>query len=157
MSTHLAPIPRTPYAAVMAAASLVGMGVGLAAASSAGASPAVLMAVGAVLGIGVVLAAAPIVAQPLIKPEVWGLAVLAASGSRTLLALGGMLVLIEMQGLERRPVVYGLLAGTLVMMVAEGAAAAWLLTRRDRQLKQTVLSTGASAASGDANGSRSAA
>lgn len=155
VSTHLAPIPRTPYAAVMAAASVVGMGAGIAAASSAGGTSAVTAAVAGVLAVGIVLAAVPLLGPPLVRPETWGLVVLGVSGARTLLALAGMLVLIEVQDLDRRPVVYGVLAGTLVLMTAECAAAVWLLGRRERQRKQTV-STPDAALSG-ANGSRSAA
>lgn len=139
----------------MAAASAVGMGVGIAVAGSAGGTGAVTAAVAGVLAVGVVLAAVPLLGHPLVRPETWGLVVLGVSAARTLLALGGMLVLIEVQGLDRRPVVYGVLAGTLVMMIAEGAAAAWLLNRRERQRKQTGSTP--DAAHRGATGSRSAA
>jgi len=131
VSTELAPIPRTQYGAVIAAAAVASVMLGLLAARGAGGEPPVLTALAGVLGAGAALGVVPLLGPRVIPPGVWGLAVLGVSAARTLLALGAMLALIEVQGLERRPVVYGVLAGTGVMMIAEGAAAAWLLMRRE--------------------------
>lgn len=132
MTGSHAPIPRLPYAAMVGFGALVSIGAGVWVAAAVGGQAGVQTSVAAVLVIGVLLAVVPLMGPPLVTPDRWGMMVLAVSGIRTMLAMGGMLVLIEVQGLERRPVVYGLLTGTLLMMAIEAMAAVWLLSRRER-------------------------
>jgi hypothetical protein len=128
----LPPIPRTPYATAIGAAGLLSIVLGTGIAASAGGDWGVQSAVATVLVMGALLAALPLVGPPLVTPERWGMIVLGVSAARTFLAAGAMLILLEVQGLDRRPVVYGVLSGTLLMMMLEAAAAVWMLTRRER-------------------------
>ncbi len=116
----------------MAIASVVALGVGLWAASAVGAAGMTLVAIGAVIAAGAALCIIPLMGPPLVKPDNWGMVVLGISGVRTLLAMGAMLVLVEVMNLDRKGVVYGLLAGVVVLMVAEAVAAVWLLSARER-------------------------
>lgn len=109
------------------------MAVGVGMASAVGGSAATLMGVGVALTLLAGLCLAAMVGPPLVKPETWGLVVLGVSGLRTMAALGAMLVLVEVQGLDRKPAVYGLLLGTMVMLVAEAGAAVWLISKRDQR------------------------
>jgi hypothetical protein len=128
----LPPIPRTPYAVLVGGAAVLSVGLGTLIAAQMGAPLAGQVAIAAALILGALLAAIPLLPAPLITPERWGMAVLAVSGARTMAALGAMLILIELQGLPRKPVVYAILAGTFVMMLVEAMAAVWFLSRRDR-------------------------
>lgn len=141
-------IPRRPFAlAVIPAgvasvvlgvlvAAMGGSGeggtVGAASAASMGGSTMTLASIGLVLGLGAVLALVPLMGPPLVTAERWGMVVLCISGLRTMLAMFAMMVLIQILQLERKPVVFGLLTGTLVMMIVEAAAAVVLLSRRER-------------------------
>lgn len=124
-------IPRAPYAAAMAAATVAALGIGLWLAAGQGASGATLMAIGGVIGACAALSIVPLLGEPVVTPERWGLVVMGCSAARTLFAMFGMLILIQMQGLERKPVVYGVLAGAFILMTIEAAVAVWLLGRRE--------------------------
>lgn len=128
----LAPIPGRPFALVCGLGLLISVGVGLLVASGAGGDERVLLAVGGVLAFGGALFVLPLLGPPVITPERWGLGVMLASMLRTGVALGAMLLLIEVQGLPKRSTTMGILFGTFVMMGVEAVAAVWLLTVRDR-------------------------
>ncbi len=132
MPAELAPIPRVPFAVACGVGAVASVLTGLATASGAGGGQDVLIGVGIALGLLAAMSIVPLIGPPLISAESWGLAVLGVSGLRTIGALGAMLVLIEVQGLARKPAVYGLLIGTVVMLIAEAGAAVWLLSRRER-------------------------
>lgn len=124
------PIPRALYAGIMAIATLVAFGVGLWVADRNGADGPVLMSIAVALAAVASLTIIPLLGESLIRPDRWGLSVLACSGIRTLIAMGAMLILIEAQGLPRKPVVYGVFGGSIVLLVIEAAAAVWLLNRQ---------------------------
>ena len=135
---QLETIPRAPFAVAMAAATVAALGVGLWLASEQGASGATLMAIGGVIGVCAALCIVPLFGEPIVTPERWGLVVMGCSAARTMLAMFGMLVLIEAQGLDRKPVVYGVLSGALILMVIEAATAVWLLSRRESRRLSAV-------------------
>lgn len=128
-----APIPRLPFAAICGLGALASVAGGVGMASSMGGSPDTLVGVGIALALLAGLCLAALAGPPLVTDDNWGLVVLGVSGVRTMAALGAMLVLVEVQGLDRKPAVYAMLAGTVVMLVAEAGAAVWLISRRDRQ------------------------
>ena len=131
MPADLAPIPRATFAIAMSIATVVALGVATWVASTVGAAGLTLAAIAAVVFAGGALCIIPLIGPPLVKPDNWGMVVLAISGARTVLAMGAMLVLIEAMGLDRKGVVYGLLAGAVTLMVAEAAVAVWLLSARE--------------------------
>jgi hypothetical protein len=119
------------YALVMGAATVLSIGAGLFAASAGGGDTGVLTAVAAVLAASAGISLAPVLARPpWVRLAWWGMVVLGAMSARMLMAIAGMLVLIEVLGLPKAAVVYGLLTGTLLVMAAEAGAAVWLLNRR---------------------------
>ncbi len=154
--TPLQPIPTRPFALAITLGGLASIGLGVLAALAAGSAdsaapaaaaadqvaaaatasaavpPMTLAAIAAVLALGVVIAFAPLIGPPLVTPDRWGLIVLMVSGARTLLAMGAMMAMIQILHLERKPVVYGVLTGTVVMMTVEALAAVALLNRRER-------------------------
>ncbi len=144
LAAPLEPIPRRPFALVCALGVVLSVGAGVGVAASAGASSMVLLAIGAVLLAGGALCVLPLLGPPLVTPERWGLVVMMASMARTGLAMVAMLYMVEVLGLPRRPVVIGLLTGTLIMMAIEALAAVWLLSRRERQ-RAVARAAGASA------------
>lgn len=137
--TEIAPISRQSYAISMTACCLMAIGVGMAAASAAGAEGETLVAILVALLACASLTIIPLIGPPLVTSDRWGLAVMATSAGRTMVALMGMLILLEVQNHPRKPVVYALLVATLVMMIAEAAIAVRLLAKRDRDRK--LLST----------------
>lgn len=126
-------IPRKPYAFGMLIATAVALAAGLGIASmSEGSTSGALIAVALTLLAGLALCALPLAGPPLVSPDRWGLAVLMASVARTMLVLLALVVFVEGQGLPRKPVGFGLLAGALIMMFAEAAIAVHLLMKRER-------------------------
>jgi hypothetical protein len=119
----------------MAVSTAVAVAVGVWLASRAGGGEGVdtgvLVPIGGLLFLGGLLSAWPSLGAWLIKDEHWGMSVLAVTGTRTLLAMFAMLLLIEVGGLPRQAVVYGLLSGTLILTTAEAASAVWQLQRRE--------------------------
>ncbi len=132
MPVDFAPIPRAPFAIAMSIASVIALGVALWAASAVGAAGMTLAAIAAVVLAGAALCIIPLIGPPLVKPDNWGMVVLGISGARTLLGMGAMLILVEAMDLDRKGVVYGLLAGIITLMVAEAIVAVWLLSARER-------------------------
>lgn len=132
--TALPDISRKPYALGMlaACAAAVAAGLGIASVSGEPVTSGTLLAIALTLVAGLTLCALPLAGPPLVTPDRWGLMVLAASMGRTLLVLLAMLVLVEGQGLPKKPVGFGLLAGALIMMFAEAAIAVHLLMKRER-------------------------
>lgn len=132
-SAPLAPIPRVPYAITMLCASAVAIWAAYAVATAQGAEGPVLASVMGAAVIASLMSGVALLPAPIVTPERWGLIVLGTSGARTMLALGAMLLMLEVQGLPRTPVVYGILAAVFVLMTAEASVAAILLNRRERQ------------------------
>lgn len=142
MPSDLAPIPRRPFAIGCGVGAIVSIGLGLLIASAMGGGGGgggvgdggsqVLISVGFVLAVGAALSLVPLAGPPLVTPERWGLVVMGVSAVRTFAVLGMMLLLLEGQGLPRKPVVYAILAGTFVMMVVEASVAVYLLGRREQ-------------------------
>lgn len=133
MSADLAPIPRSLYALLMTGAGVAALAAGLLVARAAAAEGDAdfLLPVAGSLLFSIALAVVPLLGPPLVTPPRWGLVVLGVTATRTLVAMGAMLILLEILGLPRRPVVYGLLSGTLLLLVADAIGAVWLLSRRD--------------------------
>lgn len=135
MTDPLPPINRKRFALSMAVstAAAVALGVGMASRANGGegVDSGVLLTIGGVLMAGASLSMFTMLGSWLIKDEHWGLAVLGVTAARTLLAMFAMLLLIEVGGLPRHAVVHGLLAGTMLLTLAEAAAAVWQLQRRE--------------------------
>lgn len=126
------PIQRSRFGLVMVVATLCAVGASVLLAGRAeGADSASLLAVGGTVLAGAALAVFAVLGPAFIKDEHWGLAVLGVSAARTMLAMFAMLILIEVAGLPRQPVVHGLLAGTIILTTAEAAGAVWQLQRRE--------------------------
>lgn len=125
-------IPRLGYGVTMAVSCAAAIGAGLFMANRAGANADTLGAVAIALTVLASVCVVPLLGPPLVSDQSWGLVVLGCGAMRTMLALGAMLVLIEVQGLERRPVVMGILIGAMGMMIAEAAVAVRALAARDR-------------------------
>ncbi|MGS2903532.1 hypothetical protein V5N20_14335, partial [Staphylococcus aureus] len=102
---------------------------GISAMGDTGNAEAALMGVGGTLVLGVLLCAVPMIPAPLVRRGTWGLVVMCVSVARTMLAMGAMMVLLEMMQLPRRPIVVGILVGTLVTIFAEAIAAVWVLSK----------------------------
>lgn len=138
----LADIPRLQYgiACLVAGAISIALGVIVARLAGPDVSVGVLWAVGTALAVGVTTCVIPMLPSPVVKAETWGLSVMMASVMRTLLTMGILLFMLEAQGLPRKPVVFGVLAGAFVMMMAEAMVAVLLLSRRDRA--RAALKTG---------------
>lgn len=119
------------YVLVMSAATVSAIATGVFAAWAGGGDNGVLTAVATALAASAAITLGPVLVRPpLVRMNLWGMVVLGAISARMLAAICGMLVLIEVLGLAKAPVVYGLLTGTLVLMAAEAGAAVWLLNRR---------------------------
>jgi len=131
--TIMQPIPRKPYAIAMMIASVVaiGAGVGVGMMAEGSGSSLEMGIAGVMIGLSG-LSVVPVLGKPLVSEENWGLAVLGTSVTRTMLAVGGMMVLIEGMGLSRKGSVYGVMVGATVLMVVEAAVAVWLLSRREQ-------------------------
>lgn len=132
LPSDFAPIPRAPFAIAMSVATFVALGAAMWAAIWAGATGMTLTAIASVVLAGGALCIVPLIGPPLVKPDNWGMVVLSISGARTLLGMGAMLVLVEAMDLDRKAVVYGLLAGIVTLMIAEATVAVWLLSARER-------------------------
>lgn len=159
MAQSTLPIPRMMYGVTMAVSCAAAIGAGLFMADRAGANADALGAIGIALAVLASVCIVPMLGPPLVSGESWGMVVLGCGAMRTMLALGAMLVLIEIQGLERRPVVMGILTGAMMIMIAEAVVAVRALAARDRMRvvagavgtnpKQTT-SAGPTASSGSA-------
>jgi len=126
------PISRGVFSITMLIATLVALVAAVGAVTGVGAGTDVATMVGGFVVLAGVISLLTLVGPPLIPHEYWGMAVLGVSGVRTMLALGAMLVLIEIAGFDRRGVVFGLLSGTAILMIAEAAVAVILLNKRER-------------------------
>lgn len=129
----LAPIPRAPFALAMLCASIAALAAAYFLSTGQGAQGPVLSSIMGAVVIACLMSGVALLGSPIVTPERWGLVVLGVSGARTILALGGMLILLEVQGLPRKPVVYGLLSAVFILMTVEASVAAILLNRRERQ------------------------
>lgn len=121
---------RTPYALFAGGGCLLSAIGAAFVAVRTGAGESGLLAIVGVLALCVGVCIAPLMGPPLVTRERWGLVVMGASLARTLVVMGGMMVLIEAMHIDRRPVVYSLLTGGLMMMAIEAIVAALLLNRR---------------------------
>lgn len=126
------PISRGVFSITMLIATMVALSASVGVVSAAGGGSDLAMLVGGLAVLAGLASLATLVGPPLLPNEYWGMAVLAVSGARTMLALGAMMVLIEFAGFERRAVVFGVLSGTAILMIAEAAAAVILLNKRER-------------------------
>lgn len=135
MTLPVAPIHRRRFALIMGVATLCALGAGLGLAARAGADGMALVSIGLVIAIGGLLSVPAMLGPWLIKDEIWGLGVLGITGARTLLGMGGMLILIEVLGLPRQAVVHALLAGVMILTTAEACVAVWQLQARERAPK----------------------
>lgn len=132
LSQAYAPIPRTPFALSMLAATLTAVAACAMVSLGAGAGVETSLLLSGVVAVLGLMAMVALIGPPLIAPEMWGLVVLGISAMRTFLALGAMLVLIEVAALDRRPVVLGILSGTGILLIVEAAVAVVLLNKRER-------------------------
>jgi hypothetical protein len=157
LRAHLEAIPKAPFAIAMAAGTLAALAVGVWLAASQGGEGATLLAIAGVIAACAALCVVPLLGEPVVTPERWGLVVMGCSAFRTLIAMFGMMVLIQVQGLERKPVVYGVLSGAFLLMTVEALAAVWLLNKRESRRLQLARSSGvtnshSSSAAGSAAG-----
>ena len=134
-----APLQRRPFAIATGIATVVGVAIAAAIASRAGLDSTVMgttmgAIITSILAFGA-LCIIPIMGPPLVTDDRFGMAVFAISGVRTMLVLAAMMVLTEVMGLPKQPVVHGLLGGVLPIMFTEAFAAAWLINRRDAALQ----------------------
>lgn len=126
-----APLQRRTFAIATGIATVVGVAIAAAIASKAGVDSTTMGAIiTSILAFGA-LCIVPIMGPPLVTDDRFGMAVFAISGVRTMLVLAAMMVLTEVIGLPKQPVVHGLLGGVLPIMFTEAFAAAWLINRRD--------------------------
>ncbi len=133
MTLAVAPINRRRFALIMGVATACALAAGLGLAARAGGEGAALVSIGLVIFIGALLSVPAMLGPWLIRDEMWGLCVLGVTGAHTLVGMGGMLVLIEVLGLARQPVVHGLLAGLMTLTVAAASAAVFQLQSRERR------------------------
>lgn len=99
-----------------------------------GATSETLVCIAAAIAACSAASIAPLLSPTLVTDTLWGLAVLAASAGRTILALGAMLILIQLLKLPDRPVAIGILVGVCILMIVEAIVAVSLLAKRDREL-----------------------
>ncbi len=137
----------------MGVATLCALSIGLGLAARSGAEGFALASLGMVIVVGGLLSVPAMLGPWLLKDEVWGLGVLGITGARTLLGMVGMLVLIEVLGLPRRPVVHALLSAMMILTTAEACVAVWQLQARERTIKPE-LSESTSPRSGAATPAR---
>lgn len=91
---------------------------------------AILIGSGAlVVGLGISLA--PVIVG--VKPEMFGMAVLAASGARMLVALGIVMITAMAMDLPRKPIGLGIGAGLLLMLIGESILAMAVVSRVNRK------------------------
>lgn len=131
MST-LEAIPNRPYSLAMGASAVVAVALAALMGSSMGLTGPVLMGVMGVAAVMGAMFVAMLIGPTLITPENWGLAIMAVSGARTMLALGAMLVMVESMGLPRAPVVYSIMVPAALLMTVEACVAVMLLMARER-------------------------
>ncbi|MDX2117493.1 MAG: hypothetical protein SFY96_04845 [Planctomycetota bacterium] len=149
----------------MGVASVVALGAALLIAGavyegSAEARGMTLACIGAVIAAGAALCVVPLLGPPLVTPDRWGMIVLGISGGRTLLGMGAMLILIEAFAMDRKSVVYGVLAGVTTLMIAEAVVAVLLLSQRERArdaARRAALLVGSQVAGPNADHSDSSA
>jgi hypothetical protein len=138
LTLPVAPIRRRRFALIMGVATLCALGAGLGLAARSGADGPALVSIGLVILVGGLLSVPAMLGPWLIKDEIWGLGVLGITGARTLLGMGSMLILIEVQGLPRQPVVHALLAGVMILTTAEACVAVWQLQTRERKARHEL-------------------
>jgi hypothetical protein len=104
---------------------------------SMGSDFSLALAVAGVLALGSMLCIVPALGRRWFEDRHWGLVVMGVSVTRTMVALGAMLIMLEVAGLPRKPVVYGVLAGTFVMMMVEAIVAVLIINQHDRRLQES--------------------
>lgn len=132
--TTLGSISRTRYALVMGVTSLVAVACSVLTAIFLGAPSDTAIFVAGAIAVCAAASIAPLLSPTLVSDNLWGLAVLASSAGRTILALGAMLILIQLLKLPDRPVAIGVLVGVCILMIVEAIGAVSLLAKRDREL-----------------------
>ncbi len=125
-------IPQGLYAAIMIGGVVLSVILGLAIASQQEGATGTLVSIGIALGLCSLVALVALVGPPLVTPERFGLVVLGSTAARTMISVLLILVLTHVQGLAKRPVAYGVMSGTFVLLMIEAAAAVWLLAKIDR-------------------------
>lgn len=132
MTALLPPINRARFALIMGVATVcaTGLAAGLAA-SADGANTNTTLIVAGIVAASLLLSVVAMLGPNFISDDAWGLAVLGTTAMRTMLAMGAMVMLIEIVKLPKQPVVYGLLGGAILMCFAEAAAAVWQIQKRD--------------------------
>ncbi len=125
-------IPRGLYAAIMVCGVALSVILGVAIAAQQEGAAGTLLSIGIALGLCGSIALVALVGPPLVTTERFGLVVLGSTAARTMVSVLLILVLTQVQGLAKRPVAYGVMSGTFVLLIIEAAAAVWLLARIDR-------------------------
>lgn len=121
-------IPRLAYALIM-------IGVGAAATGLAwmlaGAAPQRGYAA-AIIGVGALIALMPAIMS--VPPTRWGIVVFATFTIRNLLFVGAMLAVVQMvDGIDRRPFLFGVVAGAGLILLIETMLAIGILSWLDRK------------------------
>ncbi len=128
----LPPIDRSRFALMMGLATVCATALaGGLAASADGANTSTTLIVCGLVAASVLLSVVAMLGPSLISDDMWGMAVLGTTALRTMLAMGAMLMLIEVFSLPKEPVVYGLLGGVILLCFAEAGAAVWQIQKRD--------------------------
>jgi hypothetical protein len=132
LTALLPPINRARFAQIMGVATLCAAAAagGIAWAAEGGNTTTTLVIVGLVIA-SLLPSVVAMLGPSFISDEAWGLSVLGTCAMRTMLAMGAMLLLIEMVKLPREPVVFGLLAGAMILTLTEAGLAVWQLQRRE--------------------------
>lgn len=142
MTALLPPINRTRFALIMGAATVCATGVAAAlAASTDGATTNTTLIVAGIVAASLLLSVVAMLGPNFISDDAWGLAVLGTTAMRTMLAMGAMMMLIEIVKLPKEPVVYGLLGGVLLLCFAEACAAVWQIQKRDAARSKAATET----------------
>lgn len=130
-------IPRATYAVAMGCATLVALGLSVMVAMAMSGSSQSLL--GVVIGVLACSAAMviPMMGPPLVTPDRWGMVVLGCTGVRTMIGLGGMLLLSQAFPGDKKAIVFAILTGTMILIGAEGLVAVWLLARQDARVARS--------------------
>lgn len=153
-------IPRGLHAAIMIGGVVLSVILGVAIASQQEDATGTLLSIGIALGLCGSIALIALVGPPLVTQERFGLVVLGSTAARTMISVLLILVLTQVQGLAKRPVAYGVMSGTFVLLIIEAAAAVWLLARIDRarasrlELQSNQIGNPPATAGGVSDGSR---
>lgn len=123
------PVCRLGHTAIMSGVIALGAGVALAVAVSMGGAGRTPGLAAAVVGVGSLISLLPGLLH--LRAENWGLAVLGASMARMLLVLG--LGFAADPSADRRAYWMGLVAGAVVILIAETALAVSTLARLERE------------------------